>query len=482
MYYEFNHRNHTEKNTANDDDTAYIPSTPTDEQWSSYFDQDENEQIRQMTIHGNIHEISSISYQISLIDTPGYKEYMKNFIRYISQSDVVLLVFSANDLIEKVAHIPSTPNADRLAFDGYFELLDKLRICHLFEINQMIIVINKMEKFNYSKSKFIECCNEIEKLLKMVGYRYKNKIAMIPISALKGDNILKKSCHRRLKWWNGYKLECHHMHRFGYNTVYTIYDAIELINYNEIKIYNKNIINIKPFKMSICNIYEETLNGEILSGRIENGKISIGTTIKCFPSGCCGEIKSIEMFNKKCLNAQYGDIIGISLDSFLLHPQRGDILLNDKNIKQYEICKFEAIIDVQKHLIKKKYKKATWNHKLRCFRNGFSPIIYTNNAIKQCQCQMIDILWKINKNIKPNQLNVFPETGNHGNNGNKFQQKIKTAQYLEPGDTAKILFEPNRQFAISLQQKIVILEHKELIMTGKVTKLHYTDEVMEDLK
>merc|ERR1712154_63497 len=100
--------------------------------------------------------------------------------------------------------------------------------------------------------------------------------------------------------------------------------------------------------------------------------------------------------------------------------------------------------------VNKKYKKAKYNEKLNCLKGGFTPIVHTNSAIKQTQCQIINILWKTNK----------------------FQQKIENAPYLEPGDTAKVLFEPNRRFAISISQKIVILEHKQLIMTGKVTKLH----------
>ncbi len=79
-------------------------------------------------------------------------------------------------------------------------------------------------------------------------------------------------------------------------------------------------------------------------------------------------------------------------------------------------------------------------------------------------------LWKINKNIK------------NKTNNNKFKQKDENAKYLEAGDTAKVVFEPNRQFAIALSQKIVVLEHKQMIMSGKVLKLHYTDEIIEDLK
>lgn len=487
MFYEFNHQNHNicvNKNEINKDEingNYRIPSSK-DEKWSSYFDEDEQEQLRQMTIHGNIHEIYTISYQISLIDTPGYKQYIKNFIRYIGQSDIAILVFAANDLLEKPAlkYIKSTPNEDKISFDGYYQLMDKLRICQLFEIKQLIITVNKLDKYNYSQNKFFQCKQEIEKLLKKVGYKYKNKFPIIPISAINGDNILFKSNNNLLKWWTneengGYKLE----HRYpssrypmayGYNIGYTVYDAIECINYNEIKMYNKDNIYIKPFKMSICNIYDEILNGSVLCGRIENGKIGIGTNVKCFPSGCYGQIKSIEMFNKKSKSAIYGDIIGLSLDSFLLHPQPGDIMINENNLKEYEVTRFEVLIDCYPtdDKINKKYKKGIYNKKIKGFKGGFSPLIMTNNSLK-CQCQMINILWKLNKNIT--KINK---------NGIIQNEKIENAQYLEAGDTGKVLFEPNRQFPISALQKVVILEHQQVVMTGKVTKLHYADEVTED--
>eukprot|EP01084_Bolivina_argentea_P021283 39538_1 len=183
------------------------------------------------------------------------------------------------------------------------------------------------------------------------------------------------------------------------------------------------------------------------------------------------------MFHKKSKYASYGDIIGIELDSFLLHPQRGDVIINENNTKEQNnfsgISSFEALVNIypSKDKINKKYRKGKYNNKLKCYKNGFSPIIHANNAIRAVQCQMIDILWKTNKNIKKTDDNKI-----------SFKQKDENAQYLEAFDTAKILFEPNRQFAIALSQKIVVLEHKQMIMSGKVVKLHYTDEIIEDLK
>jgi len=488
MFYEYNHRNHS----LSDDGVMEHVSSPKDERWSAYFDEDEDEQLRQMTIHGMIHEIYTMSYQISLIDTPGYKQYIKNFIRYISQSDVVILCFGANDLMEKavLSNKPTTPNADKLSFDGYFQLLDKLRICQLFEIKQIIVAINKLDKFNYSKSRYTQCKNEIEQLLKKVGYtdQYKNKIPIIPISAINGDNILSKSRNGKLKWWTntekgGFKIQ----RKYSSKIVYTVYDAIECINFSEIKMYNKDNIFQQNFKMSISNVYDEcNINGSVLSGRIENGKISIGTTIKCFPSGCYGQIKSIQMFNKSCKSAIYGDVVGLSLDSFLLHPQRGDIIINENNTKEYEVTTFEALIDVypSNDKINKKYKKAKYNKEKRNHSEGFSPLIMTNNSLK-CQCTMIDILWKLNKNVTM-RLSVKNNDDYKSNNENgkksngKINQKIENPPFLEAGDTAKVLFSPSRQFPISALQKVVVLEHQQVVMAGKITKLHYADEVTED--
>eukprot|EP00484_Ammonia_sp_Unknown_P029704 CAMPEP_0197049034 /NCGR_PEP_ID=MMETSP1384-20130603/24267_1 /TAXON_ID=29189 /ORGANISM="Ammonia sp." /LENGTH=476 /DNA_ID=CAMNT_0042481259 /DNA_START=160 /DNA_END=1590 /DNA_ORIENTATION=+ len=465
----------------------YTPTAPRNEKWSHYFDEDEEEQIRQMSIHGNMQQVFTMSYVVSLIDTPGYKQYIKNFIRYICQSDVIILVFGADDLVEKpsFSNMPSTPNADKLAFAGYYQLLDKLRICLLFEIEQLIIVVNKLDKFNYSQRKFIECKSEIEKLLKFVGYgSMKDKFPIIPISAIHGDNILQKSTsNQKMAWWNdrkrgGYRVVRRQtFKRIGYALGYTVYDAIEAINYSEIKMYNKdNILNLKPFKMAICNVYDEIVDGSVVCGRVENGKISIGTMIKCVPSGSRGQIKSIETFHKKCGSAQYGDVVGISLDNFLLHPQKGDIMINESNTKEYEVIRFEAIIDVypSTEKISKKYTPGKYNEKKKHFKGGFSPLIMTNNGMK-CQCQLIHILWKLNQNMSVK--------GNRNEEKSKqHQQKLENATFVQAGDTGKLLFEPFRQFPISALQKIVILEHQQVVMAGKITKLHYADEVDEDFQ
>eukprot|EP00486_Rosalina_sp_Unknown_P016226 CAMPEP_0201578898 /NCGR_PEP_ID=MMETSP0190_2-20130828/26021_1 /ASSEMBLY_ACC=CAM_ASM_000263 /TAXON_ID=37353 /ORGANISM="Rosalina sp." /LENGTH=86 /DNA_ID=CAMNT_0048012589 /DNA_START=1430 /DNA_END=1690 /DNA_ORIENTATION=+ len=62
----------------------------------------------------------------------------------------------------------------------------------------------------------------------------------------------------------------------------------------------------------------------------------------------------------------------------------------------------------------------------------------------------------------------------------KINQKIENPPFLEAGDTAKVLFSPSRQFPISALQKVVVLEHQQVVMAGKITKLHYADEVTED--
>ena len=97
--------------------------------------------------------------------------------------------------------MPATPNMDKTSFEGYYQLLDKLRICKLFDIEQLIVAVNKLDKFNYSKQKYIECKTEIERLLRIVGYTHRQKYCVIPISAVNGDNILHKSTKTKLRWW-----------------------------------------------------------------------------------------------------------------------------------------------------------------------------------------------------------------------------------------------------------------------------------------
>ena len=59
-------------------------------------------------------------------------------------------------------------------------------------VGQIVVALNKMDDANYAEARFNEVKEIVEKMLKMVGYNT-SKVNFIPVSAWKGDNLVKKS-------------------------------------------------------------------------------------------------------------------------------------------------------------------------------------------------------------------------------------------------------------------------------------------------
>ena len=110
--------------------------------------------------------------QIVFVDSPGHKEFTKNMANAVSFSDSALLLLD----IEKGVLDQTKKHIDI--------------ITKLSEIDQVIFCINKIDKVNYDEERFFNVRNQIEDYL-IKNTNIKQKV--IPVSALKGDNITKIS-------------------------------------------------------------------------------------------------------------------------------------------------------------------------------------------------------------------------------------------------------------------------------------------------
>ncbi|MBS3160500.1 50S ribosome-binding GTPase [Candidatus Woesearchaeota archaeon] len=106
-----------------------------------------------------------------IIDAPGHKEFIKNMITGASQADAAVLLLDAKEGIKEQTR--------RHAY-----------ILKLLDIKNLIVAVNKMDLIDYNELKFNKIKQEILGSLSKIGL---NPDFIIPISALKGENILNKS-------------------------------------------------------------------------------------------------------------------------------------------------------------------------------------------------------------------------------------------------------------------------------------------------
>merc|ERR1712244_183659 len=145
------------------------------------------------------------------------------------------------------------------------------RLCHLLGIEQLIVGINKMDdkSVNWSED------------------RYKTKkIPFIPMSGFKGDNLAEKS--KNMPWWKGFTVKVKKEKVSGI----TLVEALEKV------VKPPKRATKKPFRMPVSGVYKIKGVGDVITGRIEQGKITPGLMMKFYPTMSGGKAFSIEMHHK----------------------------------------------------------------------------------------------------------------------------------------------------------------------------------------
>lgn len=218
--------------------------------------------------------------EYSLIDCPGHKEFTKNMLSGASQASTAILVISARKE------------------EGIQEQTKRhIFLAKMLGIEQLFVVVNKMDAINYDEKRFNEIKQQAEEFLRGIGYA---KIFFIPISAKNGENVLTKS--ENMKWYTG-------------DTLLNIVDN----NAKPVKLASE-----KPLRIGVQDIYEVNKEKMVI-GRIETGKLKVGEEIIFNPSKEKVRLLSIEKFNEIKKEAFAGESIGLKIQGNIEKIKRGEV-------------------------------------------------------------------------------------------------------------------------------------------------------------
>ena len=134
------------------------------------MDKYKEERERGVTIDLAYRKILTQKWQITIIDAPGHRDFVKNMITGASQADSAFLVVDANKGVE-----PQTT--------------EHLWLLRTMGVRNIAVAINKMDSAGYKEDTFKKVQEDVTKLLTQVGVK---PAAFIACSGLKGDNVLKK--------------------------------------------------------------------------------------------------------------------------------------------------------------------------------------------------------------------------------------------------------------------------------------------------
>ena len=253
------------------------------------LDKLKDERERGVTIDLAFQKFETKKFFFTIIDAPGHRDFVKNMITGASEADCAILVVSAKQGETDVA-VAAGGQGREHAF-----------LLRTLGVNQLIVVVNKMDDAQYGKERFEEVKGIVETLVKGVGYDTK-KVRFIPASGWKGDNLAKKS--ENMEWYDGP----------------TLLEALDEFTEPEKPI-------TKPLRIPIQDVYSITGAGTVPVGRIETGKMKPNDKIIVMPDGVVGEVKSIETHHTQMPEAMAGDNIGFNVRGIdKKQIKRGDVV------------------------------------------------------------------------------------------------------------------------------------------------------------
>ena len=249
-------------------------------EWSFLLDALQTERDQGITIDTTQIRFRTRSRDVVLIDAPGHAEFLRNMITGASQADGAVLII---DALEGVR--------DQTRRHGY--------LLHLLGVKQVAVVVNKMDRVDFSAERFKEISDEISAHLTGLGV---TPTAVIPISARDGDGVAERT--PRIDWYNG-------------PTVVEALDALE----------PARPLETLALRLPVQAIYKFD-DRRIVAGRIESGSLAAGDEIVIMPAGKIAKIKQRRGLAGHAgarARQSAGRSVGITLDRELF-VERGDVI------------------------------------------------------------------------------------------------------------------------------------------------------------
>ena len=328
------------------------------------MDNIKEERERGVTIDLSYRKLITQKFEITIIDAPGHRDFVKNMITGASQADAAFLVIAAPAGVQ-----PQTT--------------EHLWLLRTMGVKNLAILVNKMDAVEYKEDKFKSVKEDVSKLLKQVGINPDNT-PFLAVSGLMGDNIMKKSTN--MAWYKGP----------------TLLEQMDIFPAPELP------TNL-PMRMPVQDVYEITGIGTVPVGKVETGIMKVGQKIIVLPgrtgTGIPGEVKTIEAHHESLPEAPAGMNVGVNLRGVGKKDiARGDV-----------ICDAGAPIPIVEEFIA---QIAVINHPT-VLAKGYTPVFHIHTA--QVPCQFTELI----EQIDPKSGQVIKQNPDFLKNGDVAKVRIR---------------------------------------------------------
>lgn len=213
-------------------------------------------------------------------DTPGHEQYTRNMVTGASTADLAVILIDARQGV-----LTQTRRHSYLV--------------NLLGIRNVVLAVNKMDLVDYSAERFYEIVGDYSHFAKQIGME---SFLPIPISGLKGDNIVTQS--PEMAWYQGPTLLGH----------------LEDAPISDTRMQDA------PFRMAVQWVNRPHLDFRGFAGQISAGLVHPGDPVRVLPSGKTTTVKSIATFDGDLTQAVAGQSVTLTFADEI-DCSRGDVIV-----------------------------------------------------------------------------------------------------------------------------------------------------------
>ena len=223
-----------------------------------------------------------------IADTPGHEQYTRNMATGASTADVAVVLIDANAFVKAGKLLPQSRRHTYIA--------SLLRIPHV------VGAVNKMDLAGYDEAVFNTIQQQFLELAKKLDLR---SVALIPVSALAGDNVVDPSGN--MPWYTG----------------------PTLLDYLETVPLRTTSAQPGPLRFPVQLVVRPHANFRGFAGRVEGGILRPGQAVRALPSGRTTRVRSLVTYDGELKQAHAPQSLTLELDDEI-DLSRGEMLIAEE--------------------------------------------------------------------------------------------------------------------------------------------------------
>jgi bifunctional enzyme CysN/CysC len=271
---------------------------------------------------------STAKRKFIIADTPGHVQYTRNMATGASTANVAIILIDAR--------LGVLQQSRRHAY-----------IASLLGIPHLTVCINKMDLEGYRQEVFETLKATFSDFAGALGFR---EITFIPVSALRGDNVVHRSEHTG---W---------------------YDGPTLLEHLE-RVPVAKDVNLDDFRFPVQYVLRPDLDYRGFSGTIASGVVKTGDEVMVLPSGRTSRIAAIDTYEGSIERAHAPMSVTLRLTDEI-DISRGDMLVHPDNRPEV-VQRFDAMLVWMNERALDRQKSYLLKHTTQRVRAEVEQVAYT---------------------------------------------------------------------------------------------------------